>query len=157
MPQPFDSDSQVVLKQARRLAESAHEPVILPMHVLHALITDAPTVWSRLTDVDMHSLAGAVPAFQVRPVETSMAASAALANSVKRVLAYAMLEWFRARAGQIPPESLQEHLFRSELVGPEFLLLGLMRESESDAAEVLTSQGFKLEDMRERFSSVNEP
>ena len=70
MSQPFNIDAQVVLKQARRLAESSDDLVILPMHVLHALITDAPAVWNHLTDVDMHSLVGAVPAFQIRPMDT---------------------------------------------------------------------------------------
>jgi len=156
MPQPFNTDAQVVLKQARRLAESSDGLVILPMHLLAALVTDAPAVWNQLTHVDVHSLVDAVPGFEVQPLETT-AASAALSNSGKRVLAYAMEEWFRARAAHLPPESVAPLIQRSEYVGPEFMLLGLMRESDSDAAQLLASHGLELEDVRRRFSDAPEP
>ena len=65
----------------------------------------------------------------------------ALSNSTKRVLAYGMEECFRARAGQIPLASLKGRIFPNEFVGPEFILLGLMRESEREAAQLLASQG----------------
>ena len=155
MFQPFNRDSQIVLKQAKQLAQTS-DGVVVPMHVLHALITKAPAVWNEVAHLDMHSLRGALPALDVSPEEPSTAASAALSNSVKRVLAYAMEECYRARAGQIPPESVKGHIFPNEFIGPEFILLGLMRESECDAAQLLTSQGLSLEEIRGRFSKTEE-
>src|SRR5512133_542305 len=105
MAQPFNSDAQVVLKQARRIAESS-DGVILPIHLLHALFTEAPAVWSHLPQIDMRSLFSAVPKVEILPVQPSTVESAPLSNSVKRVLAYAMEEWFRARGDQILPESV---------------------------------------------------
>jgi hypothetical protein len=81
----------------------------------------------------------------------------ALSNSTKRVLAYGMEECFRSRAGQIPLASVKGRIFPNEFIGPEFILLGLMREPECDAARLSASQGLNLEQVRGRFSNAQEP
>jgi hypothetical protein len=55
------------------------------------------------------------------------------------VFVYAMEEQFRARREVI------DFLRVNEFVEPEFILLGLLREVESDAAQLLTTHGLTLE------------
>lgn len=69
---------------------------------------------------------------------------AILANSSKRVIAYSMEECMRA--GQAPQ--------RTEWVAPEYMLFGLLRESGSDAAQLLRSHGLTIEELRKTFAKA---
>jgi len=62
-----------------------------------------------------------------------------------------MFERFTERARKVMALSNQEaQRFKHEYIGTEHLLLGLLCESEGVAAQVLTSLGVKLDDVREQ-------
>jgi ATP-dependent Clp protease ATP-binding subunit ClpA len=137
MPQWFNKKSQSVLRKAQHFALSS-DGVVTPMHVLAALLDVAPDIWLDLPDVDIQAIRTAARLPDAAET-SSQEANAVLANSVKRVLAYAMEERFRARREVVD-------FFRvSEFLEPEFIMLGLLREVESDAAQLLTSHGLTLE------------
>jgi ATP-dependent Clp protease ATP-binding subunit ClpA len=139
MPQPFNKKSQSVLRKAQQLAE-ASEGVVEPMHVLAALLDAAPNIWLDLPDVDIQAIRTAARLPSAAETTSSEQTNTVLANSVKRVLAYAMEERFRARR-----DERADFLRLKEFVEPAFILLGLLREVESDAAQLLTAHGLTLE------------
>jgi|HubBroStandDraft_4_1064222.scaffolds.fasta_scaffold61871_3 ATP-dependent Clp protease ATP-binding subunit ClpA len=138
MPQWFNKKSQSVLRKAQHFAVSS-DGVVTPMHVLAALLEVAPDIWLDLPDVDIQAIRTAARVPDAAETTSSQEANTVLANSVKRVLAYAMEERFRARGEVVD-------FFRvSEFLEPEFIVLGLLREVESDAAQLLTTHGLTLE------------
>ena len=146
MPQPFDKKSQSVLRKAQQLAVSS-DGVVAPMQVLSALLDVAPDIWVDLPDVDIQAIRTAARPPNAAETTFSDQRNTALANSVKRVLAYAMEERFRAR-----PDEWKDLLRDDEYVEPAFILLGLLREVESDAAQLLTTHGLTLEKGRTYLS-----
>jgi ATP-dependent Clp protease ATP-binding subunit ClpA len=154
--QPFDTASQIVLRKAQELAKSG-DGVVSTENVLAALLTDAPAVRQLLHGLDVTELTAAVS--QSDTAGNNFHAQAMLANSVKRVLAYSMEEWFRARGTQIPPESrdpearsVEAFFGASEFISPEFILLGVLREVDCDAAKLLNSRGLTVEKVRKRVA-----
>jgi hypothetical protein len=86
-----------------------------------------------------------LPPFKAPQSVSPEKSNAVLANSDKRVFAYSMEEWFRAGMNRAPPESLRhDFLYSGEYVAPKHLLLGLMREADSDAARLLAAQGLTV-------------
>jgi hypothetical protein len=118
------------------------------MHVLSALLDIVPDIWLDFPEVDIQSIRTA--AHPSDEVETAFSdpVNTVLANSVKRVLAYAMEERLRAQRDN-RPELLRLDAF---VVEPRFIVLGLLREVESDAAQLLTTYGLTLEKGRRCLS-----
>lgn len=116
------------------------------MHVLSALLDDGSEIWLDFPEVDIKAIRYAARPSDVVETTSSDAPTAVLANSVKRILAYAMEEQFRAR------REVVDFLQVNEFVEPEFILLGLLREVESDAAKLLTTNGLTLEKGRSCLS-----
>jgi len=138
MPQWFNKKSQSVLRKAQHFAVSS-DGVVTPMHVLAALLDVAPDIWLNSPDVDIQAIRAAARLPDAAETRSFQETNTVLANSVKRVLAYAMEERFRAR------RELVDFLRASEFLEPEFIVLGLLREVESDAAQLLTTHGLTLE------------
>jgi hypothetical protein len=147
MPQPFDKASQTVLRQAQAAAEATG--TVESVHVLYALLVAAPQVWEKLPHVNAGAIKAALPQFNVPPA-SSAATKVVLANNVKRVLAFSMEECLRG--GKAPFSSAVEFVSAQEWVAPEYILLGLLRESDCEAAQFLQSHGIRLEDARRTFS-----
>jgi hypothetical protein len=84
------------LRKAHKLAESS-DRVVAPMHVLAALLEVSPDIWLDLPEVDIQAIRTAALLPNTEETKSSERTNAVLANSVKRVLAYAMEERFRAR------------------------------------------------------------
>lgn len=148
MPQPLNADAQKVIRMAQELA-GQEDGVVSPVHVLRALLVAAPQVWVALPQVDVQEIRAELPPFNTPQTVSTGRPNSLMANSVKRVVAYSMEEWFRARMNKVPPESLRHDFLKSgEYVAPEHLLLGLLRETDSDAARLLAGQGLTVEGAR---------
>ncbi len=147
MPQPLDKASQMVWRHAQAVALST-DGIVNPMHVLHALVNAAPNIWQRLPQVDVDAIRSALPLFEPSLKEPT-ATNIALANSVKRVLAFSMEEC--VRSGNAPFSSPEEYIRAEEWVAPEHMLLGLLREGDPEAAQLLQAHGVRLDDARRNF------
>jgi hypothetical protein len=145
MRQPLNKKSQLVLRKAQQLALSA-DGVVTPMHVLSALLDADSEIRLEFPEVDIQAIRTAAHPPAALEITSFDPRNAVLANSVKRVLAYAMEEQFRAR------REVVDFLRVNEFVEPEFILLGLLREVESGAAQLLTTHGLTLEKGRSCLS-----
>ena len=155
MPQPWNADAQKVIRTAQCLAEQT-DGVVSPIDVLSALLVAAPQVWQALPQLNVQEIRAALPPFNTPEAVSTDKSNSVLANSVKRILAYAMEEWFRARSNRVPPESVKHDFLHSgEYVAPEHLLIGLLRETDCEAARILGAKGLTVEQAREYLSDLN--
>lgn len=155
MPQPFNPDAQKVIRIAQLLAEQA-DGVVNPVHVLSALVAAAPQVWDALPQLNVQEIRAGLPPFNTPQAVSTDKSNAVLANSVKRILAYSMEEWFRARSNHVSPESLRHDFLQSgEYVAPEYLLIALLREADSEAARLLAAHGLTIQEARNYLSDLD--
>lgn len=119
---------------ARYEASQLGSPFIEPEHILLGILREdkglSHRVISPTPDVVRTQIEGRA---EIRPA-TSTSIDLPLIDAAKRVLAYAAEE--------------SERLSHSH-VGPKHLLLGVLREERSFAAEVLRNCGLKIEGLRE--------
>ena len=151
MPQPLNKASQAVWQRARAVAGAGG--VIEPIHLLYSLLVEAAQVWAKLPNLDPAGIKAALPQFNAPPLGAT-STYPILANSIKRVLAYSMEEC--VRAGHAPFRTAEEFIQATEWVAPEYMLLGLLRESGSDAAEMLRSCGLTIEELRKTFGRARD-
>ena len=122
---------------ARYRAEEAGSSSIEPEHLLAGILDGNPTLVERypqLAEIAPPRIAQPPRPAALEPVPHR---DVPLSQASKRALAYSAEE--------------SERLKHSH-VGPEHLLLGLLREGTSNAAELLRAHGVTLEGARKNFS-----
>jgi len=137
MFEKFTDRARKVINLARQEAERLGHEFIGTEHILLGLVKEGSGVAANVLenlDVDLEKVRIEVEKYVSTPGETMSAASSLpFTPKAKKVLELAMEE---ARN--------LEHNY----IGTEHLLLGLLRESEGMAAQVLLNLGVKLEDVR---------
>src|SRR5918911_564307 len=138
MPDRFDrftEHARRVLQYAQEEALGYYHNYIGPEHILLGLTRDEDGVAARLLaqlDVEAHNLRSAVETFLARG-NHRVTGEIGLTPRAKRVIELAVDE----------ARGLNHHY-----IGSEHLLLGLIREGESEAARVLKDLGVSLEKAR---------
>jgi ATP-dependent Clp protease ATP-binding subunit ClpC len=114
--------------------------IISPEHILLGLMREDKTMSSRFfpyqSNLTVDSIRREVEARIVLREKMPQSAELHLAPATKRILAFAHEESER---------------MRSRNIGTEHLLLGLLREEQSIAAEILYEQGARLQNVREEI------
>jgi ATP-dependent Clp protease ATP-binding subunit ClpC len=115
--------------------------VIAPEHILLGLMREDKTISARFfpfrSALSVESIRREVETKIVLRPKMSQSAELHLAPETKRILALASEESAR---------------LRSRAIGTEHLLLGLLRQDDSIAAEILFAQGVRLQQVREQIS-----
>lgn len=128
---------------ARYEASQYGSPFIETEHLLLGLLREEKVNLRKLAGQSMpdaeQRIRAEVHARTVKREQTSTTVDLPLSNESKRVLAYAAEE---------------AELLRDRHIGTEHLLLGLLRETKSMAAEILHQFGFTLEAARTRFQGT---
>jgi 1-pyrroline-5-carboxylate dehydrogenase len=139
----YTEKARRVIFFARYEASSFGSPYIESEHLLLGLLREDKALTNRFlrSNAAVESFREQVVARAAVREKTSTSIDLPLANPVKRVLAYADEE-----------AELLGHLH----IGTEHLLLGLLREEKSFAAEMLTERGVQLEAVREDLRRVAE-
>lgn len=118
--------------------------IISPEHILLGLMREDKTMSSRFfpyqSNLTVDSIRREVEARIVLREKMPQSAELHLAPATKRILAFAHEESER---------------MRSRNIGTEHLLLGLLREEQSIAAEILYEQGARLQAVREEIGRSN--
>ena len=134
-------------EKARRVVffaryEASHfgSPYIETEHLLLGLLREDKGLTSRFLKQysSVRSIRKQIEAKTLIREKTSTSVDLPISNECKRVLAYAAEESER---------------FGHEHIGTEHLLLGLLREQESFAAQILRERGLQLEGVREELRS----
>ncbi len=136
----YNEKARSVIFFARYEASEWGSPYIEPEHVLFGLLREArPLIRTLLSPGQSieelkHSLEGSLE----RKEKISTAVDMPLSHPAKRILAYADEEAER---------------LASKHIGPEHILLGILRESESKAAKILSKSGLSVEGLREKIAA----
>ena len=136
----FTDDARKVMQVANQEAQRFNHPLISTEHLLFALLRDVDTaLLLKKFNVELYRIRRDLEQVMQADPEMNTIGKLPMASKVKRAIDYAMFE----------AESL-DHFY----VGTEHLLLGLLRESENVAAEVLMHAGVTLEKMREEVGTA---
>jgi ATP-dependent Clp protease ATP-binding subunit ClpC len=131
----ISDDVRETLRVANQEAQRFNHESICCEHVLLALLKDVNVaLLLKKFNVELYRIRRDLEQVMQADPEMNTIGKLPMASKVKRAIDYAMFE----------AEGL-DHFY----VGTEHLLLGLLRESENVAAEVLTNHGVVLEAMRE--------
>jgi ATP-dependent Clp protease ATP-binding subunit ClpC len=131
----YTDDARKVMQVANQEAQRFNHQYISCEHVLLALLKDADAArLLKCFNVELYRIRRELEQVMQCGPEMNTIGRLTMAPNVKRAIEYAMLE-----AADL------DHYY----VGTEHLLLGLLRESENVAAQVLTNHGVALEAMRE--------
>lgn len=135
----YNEKARRVIFFARFEASNFGSPVIGSEHLLLGLLRESPTTVSRFLKIQVFDLEDRLRAvLPIGPV-SSTSVDLPLDDAAKHVLAHAMEE--SNRLGH-------------DYIGPEHLLLGILREADSTAAEALRTAGIATPDqVRESLST----
>lgn len=124
---------------ARYEASEWGSPYIEPEHLVLGLLRESHPLLEALLllGADTDDLKRSVEATLSRGDKIPTSVDLPLSHPSQQILAYSVEEAERAAAKQI---------------GPEYILLGILRESESTAATVLTSYGLSVERLRRKIA-----
>ncbi|HEY0077981.1 MAG TPA: exo-beta-N-acetylmuramidase NamZ domain-containing protein [Pyrinomonadaceae bacterium] len=139
----YTEKARRVIFFARYEASQFGAPAIEPEHLLLGLVREDKTLCARVMRSAKLSLEGLRAEIEARtPVlkKIEVSVELPLAPETKRVLAFAHEE----------SDRLQHHH-----IGTEHLLLGLLREERSLAAEILYERGLRLNSVREQVAGHN--
>ena len=135
MYERFSQDARRAVFFADREARQAGSPYLEPEHLLLGLTHKADSKANQLFALAAHLESFRKHLEAVAPLKASKPVDVPVSNICKRVLAHTVEE-----ADQLG----------SRQIGTEHLLLGLLRENESRAAELLASAGIHLHIARNR-------
>ncbi|MEK7744133.1 MAG: ATP-dependent Clp protease ATP-binding subunit, partial [Elusimicrobiota bacterium] len=144
MYEKFTDRARKVLSLAREEAKRFNHQHIGTEHILLGLVQEGSGVAAMVIenmDVDLKKLRLEIEKLVQTGSDTVTIGSPPFTPRTKKVLDYA---WEEARS------------LGHNYVGTEHLLLGLLRENEGVAAQVLLNLGLKLEDVRERVLEMLE-
>lgn len=137
----YTERSRRVIFFARYEALQYGSPVIAPEHILLGLMREDKTISARFFPfrqaLTVDSIRRQVEERIVLRDRIPQSAELHLSPEVKRILFYASEE--------------SRHL-NNKHIGPEHLLLGLVREEKSIAAEILFQYGLRVQDVRDEIS-----
>jgi ATP-dependent Clp protease ATP-binding subunit ClpC len=137
----FTDDARKVMQVANQEAQRFNQPYIGTEHVLLGLAKERVGVAANVLmqlGIDYGAIAAEVQKL-VQGAEPNVIGKLPLTPTVTRALQYAMDECLAL-----------EHNY----IGTEHLLLGLLRETESVAVQVLMNQGLKLETVRQKVFDI---
>ena len=137
----YSERSRRIIFFARYEALQYGSPVIAPEHVLLGLLREDKTVVGRFfpfrTDLGTDKIRAEVESRAVVRDRISQSAELQLSAQTKKVLFYA---------------SEESRKQKNRFIGPEHLLIGLLREERSVAAEILIQFGLQVHDVRNELS-----
>jgi ATP-dependent Clp protease ATP-binding subunit ClpC len=135
MYERFSQDARRAVFFADREARQAGSPYLEPEHLLLGLTHEADSKANQLFALAAHAESFRKQLEAVAPLKASKPVDVPVSNTCQRVLVHTVEE-----ADQLG----------SRQIGTEHLLLGLLRENESRAAELLASAGIHLHIARNR-------
>src|SRR5947209_11430889 len=141
----YTEKARRVIFFARYEASMVGAPAIEPEHLLLGLLREDKTLTGRFfprASVNIEAIRKEIEGRTLLREKISTSVELPLAPETKRVLAYAHEESDRLQHRHI---------------GTEHLLLGLLREDRSMAAEILYERGLRLNAVRERLASEHTP
>src|SRR5437588_11788805 len=141
----YTEKARRVIFFARYEASQFGAPAIEPEHLLLGLMREDKTLTGRFfprASVNIEAIRKEIEGRTLLREKISTSVELPLAPETKRVLAYAHEESDRLQHRHI---------------GTEHLLLGLLREDRSMAAEILYERGLRLTSVRERLASEQMP
>ena len=132
----YTEKARRVIFFARYEASQFGSPYIETEHLLLGLLREDKALTSRFlrSHASVESIRGQIDGHTVIREKVSTSVDLPLSNESKRVLAYAAEE---------------EERLQNKHIGTEHLLLGLLREKDAFAAQLLNSQGLSLDRARE--------
>jgi len=137
----YSERSRRIIFFARYEALQYGSPVIAPEHVLLGLLREDKTVVGRFfpfrTDLGTDKIRAEVETRAVVRDRISQSAELQLSAQTKKVLFYA---------------SEESRKQKNRFIGPDHLLIGLLREERSVAAEILIQFGLQVNDIRNELS-----
>jgi ATP-dependent Clp protease ATP-binding subunit ClpC len=137
----YSEHSRRIIFFARYEALQYGSPVIAPEHVLLGLLREDKTVVGRFfpfrTDLGTDKMRAEIEARAVVRDRIPQSAELQLSAETKKVLFYA---------------SEESRKQKNRFIGPEHLLIGLLREERSVAAEILIQFGLQVPDVRNELS-----
>src|SRR5687768_10757346 len=140
----YTERSRRVIFFARYEALQYGSPMISPEHILLGLMREDKTISSRFlpfrNSISVDSVRREVEERIVLRDRIPQSAELHLAPETKKILFYANEE--------------SRHL-KNRHIGPEHLLLGIIREERSIAAEILLQYGLRVQDVRDELTRQN--
>src|SRR5262245_38702360 len=136
MNEPFTDGARKALQRANEVARGYHHEYIGTEHILIAILSDENELAAKVLhsfDVDPRKVQREIDKIIMPGPHLPSRKEMPQTPRAKRVVEFAIEE---ARS------------FRHSAVGTEHLLLGLLRESEGVAGQVLMHLGLKLDDLR---------
>ena len=136
----FTDDARKVMQVANQEAQRFNHPLISTEHLLFALLRDVDTaLLLKKFNVDRHRIRRELEQVMQCGPEMNAIGKLPLTPMVERVLTYSK------------KEALE---LGNNYVGTEHLLLGLLRETESVAVQVLMNHGVKPEKVRQEVLNL---
>jgi ATP-dependent Clp protease ATP-binding subunit ClpC len=140
----YTEKARRVIFFARYEALQYGSPVISPEHILLGLMREDKTISARYfpfrNALSVETIRREVEERIVLRDRIPQSAELHLAAETKRILAFA---------------SEESQFLKNRHIGPEHLLLGLVRQENSIAAEILFQYGLRLKDVREEIARQN--
>jgi ATP-dependent Clp protease ATP-binding subunit ClpC len=140
----YTEKARRVIFFARYEALQYGSQIISPEHILLGLMREDKTISAKFfpfrRGLSVESVRREVEERIVQKERIPQSVELHLAPETKRILVYASEEGAR---------------LRSKHIGPEHLLLGIVREERSIAAEILYQYGLRLKDVREEIAKQN--
>ncbi len=136
MYEKFTDRARQVMQFANQEAQRFKHEYIGTEHILLGLVKEGSGVAANVLknlDIDLHKVRGEVEKIVQSGPDTVTADRLPLTPRAKKVIEYSIEE---------------AHDLNHNYVGTEHLLLGLLREEEGVAAQVLMNLGLKVEDLR---------
>src|SRR6059036_1521972 len=137
----YTEKARRVIFFARYEASQFGSPYIESEHLLLGIVREDKPLTTRFLRSDMASIRKQIESHTTAREKASTSVDLPLSNESKRVLAY---------AGEEAERLAHKH------IGTEHLLLGLLREEKSFAAEILHERGLRLSTLREELARTSQ-
>jgi hypothetical protein len=151
IPRILDDTCRFICIHSQKIAEMHEAESVTCEHVLLCVFFIAPEVKPKLAITTEQWLS------VIRETLSSLHSSANRTQAtvpdrkLKRAIAYAAEEAERARPSNIGPEDPEYLSYRA---GPEFLVMGVLRETSSAAAQILLRQGITQLSMSDKANTL---